>query len=117
MASLIPVATQALGVFKTVGSVASVLGATTNIINNQNDHRSELAIRQLRDQQKLEERQENQKAELDRQQIFINAQDAENERRRALKRAVARQRAKFGGAGVSSNNGSSESVLLGMFNE
>jgi len=117
MATLVPVATQALSIFKTVGGVASVLGATTNLIQDRNDRSSELAIRQLRDQQNLEQKQASQKAALDRQGVIINAQKAEDERRRALKRAVARQRANFGGAGVSSNSGSSEAVLLGLFDE
>lgn len=117
MADLVPAATQALNIFKTVEGVASVLGATTNLIQDRNDRSAQLAIRQLQDQQNLEEKQASQKAALDRQGVLINAQKAEDERRRALKRAVARQRATFGGAGVSSNGGSTEAVLLGLFDE
>ena len=54
---------------------------------------------------------------LEREKIAAqNAQNAE-ERRLALRRAISRQRAKFGGAGVSSTGGSSEAVLLGFFDE
>lgn len=46
-----------------------------------------------------------------------DAQFAENERIQTLRRAVARQRARFGAQGVGNNGGSSEAVLLGLFEE
>lgn len=117
MGSIIPIATQAIGLAKTVGTVATVLNQTTNLVNSRNDRGAEQAIRQLRDQQKLEESRAAQRANTERQEIGLRAEEAEQARRSALKRAVARQRARFGGAGISSNNGSSEAVLLGLFDE
>lgn len=113
MATLAPIATQALGLFKTVGTVASVLSAT-NVINNRS---ADASLRHLQDKQKLEERNATQSANLSRQQLQAQTAEAEAKRRNDLKRAVARQRASFGGAGISSNGGSSEAVLLGLFDE
>ncbi len=117
MGSIIPIATQAIGLAKTVGTVATVLNQTTDFINHRNDRGAEQALDQLRDQQKLEERRATEKANTQRQEIGLRAEEAEQKRRAALKRAVSRQRARFGGAGISSNNGSSEAVLLGLFDE
>lgn len=117
MGSIVPIATQAIGLAKTVGTVASVFSATTNLVNNGQDRSAEQALNQLRDQQKLEEQRAVEQANFQRQEIEIDTQAAEQQRRAALKRAVARQRASFGGAGISSNGGSSEAVLLGLFDE
>jgi hypothetical protein len=47
-----------------------------------------------------------------------NAQaNAETERRAALKRAIARQKASYGAAGIGSNGGSAQAVLLGLIDE
>lgn len=53
------------------------------------------------------------------QRAKIAADTAESERLRkaALRRAVARQNANFGAQGIGSANGSSEAVLLGLYNE
>ncbi len=117
MGAILPIATQAIGVAQTVGTVASVLGATTNIIRSQNGRSAEQELNQLRDKQRLDERNAAEKAALSRQETQAQTAEAETKRRNDLKRAVARQRAKFGGAGVSSNDGSSEAVLLGIFDE
>ena len=87
-------------------------------ILDQGDRKADdLALRQLEQQQKLQEAQALQDAANDKAQISIAAQQAENERRLALKRAVARQKAAFGGQGIASGDGSSEAVLLGLFEE
>jgi hypothetical protein len=46
-----------------------------------------------------------------------DAKFAENERLQTLRRAVARQRARFGAQGIGNGGGSSEAVLLGLFEE
>lgn len=60
----------------------------------------------------------------EQQQLAMNeriraadARFAESERLQTLRRAVARQRARFGAQGVGSDGGSSEAVLLGLFEE
>ncbi len=76
-----------------------------------------LALQQLQQQQGLAEKQAAQDAALQRQKLQIQAQNAEETRLRALKRVVAKQRASFGGSGISSIGGSAEAVLLGLFDE
>lgn len=77
----------------------------------------ELALQQLKDRQAMQEGQIGQNNALTRQQNALQLSQADEERRAALRRAVARQRAQFGAQGVGSNAGSSEAVLLGMFEE
>ena len=77
----------------------------------------DLALQQLTAQQTLNERQSAQEAELQRQKIATDALSAENSRRAALRRAMAKQRAQFGGSGLSGGDGSAEAVLLGLFEE
>lgn len=74
-----------------------------------------------RDQQKatnaLASKQAQAKAALDGQAAALSDQKDENKRRIALKHAIANQRASFGGQGIDPSDGSSEAVLLGLFNE
>lgn len=77
----------------------------------------DMALQQLKAQQKLQSRQLGEQAELDRQRIELEAGQKENDRRRALKRAVARQNVRFGSGGISRDGGSAEAVLLGLFEE
>ncbi|HEY0900798.1 MAG TPA: transporter [Micavibrio sp.] len=77
----------------------------------------DLALRQLTAQQAMNEQQAAQDAETQRQKLASDGQSAENTRRAALRRAVARQRAQFGASGMATGDGSSEAVLLGLFEE
>lgn len=77
----------------------------------------DLALRQLTAQQNLNERQAAQEADIQRQKFAADALTAGNNRRAALRRAVARQRAQFGGSGLTGGDGSAEAVLLGLFEE
>ena len=56
-------------------------------------------------------------AAIQKEQNRLSALKDETERRVALKKAVAKQRANFGSQGIGSAGGSSEAVLLGLFNE
>lgn len=123
MGSIAPVASQALTAFQvankvisTIKPVASVLGKGFDFFDNS-DPKGDLNLSQLQRQQELEQRQAAQDAALQKQEILEKAREAEAKRRSALKRAVSRQRAKFGSSGVSDNGGSSEAVLLGLFEE
>lgn len=98
----------------------STLGRAEGQLTAYGDSRAadRLALKQLSERNRSEEQLATQKAE--REQAVLNAQASDDERRRsmALKRAAARQRAAYGGAGVeSSDDGSGEAVLLGLFNE
>ena len=75
------------------------------------------ALQQLQERQALQEQQKAQDAALEREKLATQSAQADEERRAALRRAVARQRAQFGSQGVSSGSGSSEAVLLGLFEE
>jgi hypothetical protein len=77
----------------------------------------DLALQQLAARQNLELQNAAQDAALDRQRLALQAEQDEEDRRRALKRAVARQRANFAGQGVGAAAGSSQAVLLGLFDE
>lgn len=77
----------------------------------------DLALRQLTAQQALNEQQAARAADLQRQKLAADTLSAENNRRAALRRAVARQRAQFGGSGFTGGDGSAEAVLLGLFEE
>lgn len=109
MATLVPTLSTAL----TVG--ASVVGS--QIARGQAEDRRDQSLKQLQEQQRLQQEQAAQDAALQRQQIATNTAQSEEERRAALRRAVARQRANFGSQGVSSAGGSSQAVLLGLFDE
>ncbi len=120
MAALTPV----LSLLGTVGSVVSagtaILGGVqtlAGVSNRQQEKEDRLALDQLKRQQTLQQRQLEEKAALERQQIALNAKLTEEQRQTALRRAVARQRANFGAQGVGSATGSSQAVLLGLFDE
>ncbi len=98
------------------------VGLVTNTISNEvaareaNDGQ-DLALRQLQERQTEQQRQSSENAALDKERIASSAEAAERQRRDALRRAVARQRANFGSSGISSGGGSAEAVLLGLFDE
>ncbi len=106
MATLVPTLTTAL-VSQGVGLAANALGGSSN----------DLAVKQLQDQQNLQERQLRADAALEKQKIATDATNAEEDRQKALRRAVSRQKASFGGQGISTGSGSSQAVLLGLFAE
>lgn len=110
MGSIAPIAAEAISLFQTATTIAKVFDDS----GKKNDA---LALQQLQQQQKLQERQAAQDAALSKKEIQEKAQAAEAERRNALKRAMARQRVQFGGNGIANGDGSSEAVLLGMFEE
>jgi hypothetical protein len=111
MGSFVPVAFQALQAFQAVNTVVS------SFDNSRARAQSGLALEQLQARQAQEYREAQEKAVLEKDRINANAAEAERLRKNALKRAVARQRAAFGASGVQAGNGSSEAVLLGLFDE
>ena len=76
-----------------------------------------LRIRQLQERQRLEQDRLAKKTTLDKQKIQIKSAEDERKRRRALKRAVARSQVSFAGRGLANGGGSSDAILLGLFNE
>lgn len=109
-----------------MGAIGSVLGAaqalagTVGIVSSvvRQSRERDFALDQVKAQQDLQMARAHQDAALERQKIALDASQSEEKRRAALKRAVARQRASFGAQGVSSSGGgSSQAVLLGLFDE
>lgn len=104
--------TSALAPVLQIGSAVGTIASTAMpFIQN------EMQAAQRKDSNALELKQAQQSAALQKQQLQLQAAQVESDRRSALKRAVARQKANFGGQGIGSNEGSSEAVLLGLFNE
>ena len=66
--------------------------ANSEVSYNQNVQSEDVALKQLQEQQALQQKQAMQNAELQRQQIATNTAINEENRRAALKRAVARQK-------------------------
>lgn len=117
-------------VLTTLGSLAGAVTATRSAVQTlrgagrgwgdpQDALRRQQAqdLSQLKARQALEERQAAQEADLARARNHIESGAAEEARRAALKRAVARQRALFGAQGTGSTGGSAQAVLLGLFDE
>lgn len=115
MGSLSPVASVISAVTQGIGLASSF--SRNEMVYRTNQDAERQALQQLQERQALSEQQAAQQANLDRQNIAAQAQTAEENRRTALKRAVARQRAQFGGGGIAQGTGSSQAVLLGLYNE
>lgn len=75
------------------------------------------ALAQLKAQQNAQIRAAQENAALDKQRLALDAKAAEDDRKRALRRAVARQQTIFGSSGIGGQGGSSQAVLLGLVNE
>lgn len=101
-----------------MGSVVPLLTATLSVAQGvASTSRNSTSLENLKAQQDLQERQAATNAALQKEQIALSTAQDDKDRKAALKRAVARQRASFGSAGVGSAAGSSQAVLLGLFEE
>ncbi len=101
-------------------STVQTIAGTLNDVQNLSDGTTEqdkLALKQLQAKQNLQQQQLTAQNTLEKERIVLANQTAEEDRISALRRAVARQRASFGSSGVGSVGGSSEAVLLGLFEE
>lgn len=125
MGAIVPAITSTVGLINTVNSAFNAVGnlrsnvsdvsydsARQQMIAEQNQ-----ALIQLQQRQALDQEQQAQASALEKQKIALDAQTAEAQRQSALRRAVARQRASFGGSGITSSGGSADAVLLGLFDE
>lgn len=105
------------GLNSIVGTLNTV-NQTVGLVNSlSGSDQSTVALEQLQERQRLQEQQLAQQNALERERIAVQAAQDEEDRQKALRRAVSRQRASFGGSGVSSAGGSSQAVLLGLFDE
>ena len=118
MGAITPIASGITSLVGTLNTVNNLVGAVQTLSGNSPARQDQdLALRQLQERQRLQEAQLVQSNALEREKIAAQAAQDEEQRQRALRRAVARQRAQFGGSGVSSNSGSAQAVLLGLFDE
>ena len=118
MGAIIPLANTINDLASTVNNVGRAVGTIQSFSGGGRQRQSqELALRQLQERQALQEQQLSQTNALERERIATQTAQDEAERRTALRRAVARQRANFGASGVSANSGSGQAVLLGLFDE
>jgi hypothetical protein len=95
----------------------SVANSVINTVGSYQDRTGKRQYDQLKAQSDLSLRNAAEQAALQKEQIRLSAEQTETNRRAALRRAMARQRAQFGASGVGSNGGSSQAVLLGLFDE
>lgn len=107
--------TSVLGPVMALSSGASLASSILGKSNAQSAQ--EQALKQLQAQQNLQYQVAQENAALEKQQIALEAQNSEEERKRALRRAVARQKTIFGSSGIGGQGGSSQAVLLGLMNE
>ncbi len=110
MGSLTPILTNPLFT-QGIGLVTSELSRQSSRVQ-RND-----SLNQLQERQRLQEQQLSANAAQGRKKIALDASNAEEKRKAALKRAVSRQRANFGAQGIGNGVGSSQAVLLGLFEE
>jgi hypothetical protein len=98
--------------------VRHIRGADNTSAANNLAAQQQFAMAQLQEQQRISEAQAAQDAALQRQEMAAETATAEQARRMALKRAVARQKVSLASQGVSAaDDGSAEAILLGMFQE
>lgn len=99
--------------FQVLGAANTVLGAVNNFSNSsgRGDYDAQKRENDLRIQQ-IMERTGNERAK-----ILLDSNRLEEERRAALRRAVAKQKAAYGASGTGSAGGSAQAVLLGLVDE
>ena len=118
MGAITPITSGLNSVVGTLNTLNQTVGLVQTLAGNSPARQSQdLALRQLQERQRLEQANLSQRNALERERIAAQAEQSEQDRQRALRRAVARQRASFGSQGVSQSGGSSEAVLLGLVDE
>jgi hypothetical protein len=123
MGSLSSITSLLSPVLTGAGLPVALVGAGSQILQDKrarSDLRAQqnVALDQLQSRQRLEEGQSAQNATLEKQKIAADATAAEERRKLALRRTVARQKTLFSAQGLGGNTaGSNEAVLLGLYND
>jgi len=117
MGTFLPVlgaVTQTVGALSTIGSAFNTIsGGDDRYRRAQQDQ----AMRDLKARQAQGNAEAQANAEQQHSTIALEAKEADERRRAALKRAVAKRNAQFGATGIGGSGGSREAVLLGLFDE
>ncbi|MBX2834760.1 MAG: transporter [Micavibrio sp.] len=116
MGGMTPIATGLTSIAGTLGTLNTIV-STVQTLSGSSADSGDLALRQLQERQALEMKKAAADTAIAREKMALEAASSEEDRKRALKRAVARQKASFGGQGISSANGSAQAILLGLFDE
>lgn len=117
MGAVVPIAFQAIQAFQAINTAVQIVDKGSALFSDKSGQTSDLALAQLQQKQIEEQRTLQANTTLQKQELALKAKEAEQARRLSLKKAVAKQRAAFGGSGISSGDGSSEAVLLGLFDQ
>lgn len=98
--------------------ITSILGAVTDAVGlTQSSRGANRAYKQAADAYNQQTRETAAQYKAERDKLELDAAQAANDRRNALRRAVAKQQASFGGQGISAADGSGEAVMLGLLRE
>jgi hypothetical protein len=108
MGGFTSLASEAFSIFNSAGNI---IGAYDNLRGDNQYYR------EMQRQQSEQMRQISENTALEKEKLRITGEQAEAERRAALRRAIAKQRAKYGSSGIESSGGSSQAVLLGLYND
>lgn len=112
--------TSALSAIPQIVSGVSMVADVVGTLSAQSDRRreSDQALRALQARQQADYAHAQREAELSRAEIARKGEADEAARQAALKRAVARQQARFGASGISpGTSGSAQALLLGLYEE
>jgi colicin import membrane protein len=118
-------ASAASGIAGAVSAVRTVVNtienpSSLNPLNTQSAllaQQQSLALKQLQQKQAVDTENLTAQTALDQQQLAAQSASDTDQRQSALRAAVARQRASYGASGISPDDGSSQAVLLGMFDD
>ncbi len=112
IATIATTAATAKTAFDTIGMLTNQMGG-----GKKDSGQTALVLQQLRERQMQAEQIQAERNERQKEQAALEVKQSEQLRKAALKRAMSRQTADFGARGISSTGGSSDAVLLGLFEE
>lgn len=104
------------------GIPGALVGAGTQLLAQQRARdqlraEQDIALSQLQARQAQDEGNLAANTALEKSRLAAEATAAESRRKTALRRAIGRQKTLFSAQGMSPDGGSSEAVLLGLYNE
>ena len=119
MGAITPIASGLTTLVGALSTANQIVGSIQTLTGNSSQSQAQdLALEQLQERQALSAAQLAQNNALESERVALEAAQDQEDRLAALRRAVARQRASFGGSGISQGSGgSSQAVLLGLFDE